>query len=149
MLLALVLVWARCHSTESHDGTSKELDQVRHEVAVIHDTAMARMGRMMQLQKALAPRLDTIASLDASRAQEVQDAIRQLAAADEAMRGWMRTLRVPLTEEAATLHQGHGMASDTMGVAEQVKYLREAKANMQAIDKQMRQAIRSAEQQLD
>ena len=106
------------------------------EVMAVHDEAMAKMGTIRRLSRQLN---DSIENTNANPMEQEEminlyrNRLKELKDADGAMRLWMREFSAE---------------GDSLEGAERVAYLKEEKASMEEVARQMDQAIAEAQEAL-
>lgn len=145
-LLGLALLLGSCRSTtDEHNHTPVEhktqattadaVSDLEKTVLAVHDSAMADMSTLIQLQKAVKQKLNATASqlpaAEVTRQQAQGLAVTSaLAKADEAMMGWM-----------------HGYNGDTLGKLDQeqaMRYLKDQQQKVNVMRALMVESMRSA-----
>jgi len=101
------------------DLETRENNELREEILVVHDEAMAKIGLLYQLQTRLTPKTEKQGEIRLKR----QSCIEALQQADEAMFGWMR--------QYLTLAVDNEPGIDNQYRREQLKKIREVKRVME------------------
>ncbi|MGM0579113.1 MAG: hypothetical protein ACQETL_00430 [Bacteroidota bacterium] len=122
--LSFVLIAALLISCESKE---KEVEKLKSEAIAIHDEVMPKMDTIMKLKKSLKEEQD---SAEEVQKEEIQELINALEESDKAMMNWMRNYD-PRME---------GMSDD-----EKIAYLKDQKASIEKVSKQMKSSISEAE----
>jgi hypothetical protein len=122
-LILLLLFLVACEpSNEQHQASLKE------EVIALHDSAMARMGELMNQKLILLQLQDSLLKTDAAASQNLSEALRAVTTADEAMWQWMRAYK-----------------PDNQKPEERLHYLQQEKVKMQNVWQDMEKSLQMAD----
>ena len=120
-ILSLSIFLIACKS-----GYSPDVQKLHDEVMVIHDEVMPEMGTIHKLKKELKKKLDSEG--DNIDEADIQNNIKALDYADEAMMGWMHQFKMPKDQSDDQL----------------LEYLEDQKVKIKKVNLDMKTVIKNA-----
>lgn len=115
-----------------------EVGDLKEEVIAIHDEVMPLMGELKSLKKEVDTLAEQLSMEDSvmhqERIQELKALSKQLDQAFEGMFIWMRQFKAP---------------EEDMEKSEAIEYLNEQKVKVEKVNKDIKEALATAKQELD
>ncbi|UTW63617.1 hypothetical protein KFE98_05570 [bacterium SCSIO 12741] len=137
IVAAVLFLMIACGGGTGQEESSWTEDQMRTKkvsvdsVMAAHDRSMMRMGEIHQLKVNLIQRVDS--SAGDSLLQVIENKVKALEVADEAMMQWMRSYREP---------------RDTVSFEKAIAYLNQEEKKIKEVDEQMKKSISEASELL-